>query len=104
MKYIDRARQDFKANPSSVIAHVIMLSYCYYHRYASLVHDEDFDKMMLYIKTNYDKLQHKYKHLITKEDCEAGSLYALPLDKYPQGLVTIAEALMREHTVGENTL
>ena len=103
MTPIESARRDFKEKPASIIAWILMASYLYYHRYDSIFEDVDFDKMMSYTLKHYDNLEHKYKSLVTKDDLQAGSLFALPVDKYPMGIVRLAEHYSREYELYKNT-
>lgn len=94
--YLDEvAREDFKKAKASVVAWILMASYAYYLRYESLLSDECFDKMCHYLLENYDSVQHRHKHLITKDMLKAGSCYNLTNDDYPNGLKMLTEAHIR---------
>lgn len=95
-----RAREDFKVNPSSAFAWMLMASYTYYLRYESILSDECFDGMAKYLLKEYDNLEHRYKHLVTKDMLAAGSCYNLRYEDYPYGIQRIAESLIREVQIG----
>ena len=61
------------------IAKYLMCAYAYYVDDAPLVQDHEFDKLAKHILENYDTIEHPHKHLVTKEDLEAGSY----LGEYP---------------------
>ena len=98
MNLDDKMRGDFKTSPGSVVAWIIMASWLYYHRFdsAPIISDTTYDKAFDWLGKNYDKVKHRYKHLITEDDFKSGSLYALKAKDYPQPLITIAEKLSRE--------
>lgn len=77
MKAIQKAREDYKRNPNTLVFWVIASSYLYYHHDYSLFLDEEYDKMMKLLLEKWDTINHKLKKHITKADLRAGSLYAL---------------------------
>lgn len=103
MKPIELARSDFKQNKASVFAWIVIASFLYYHRYCSIFEDEDFDKMCSFALKNFDVMEHRLKHLVSKDDLRAGSLFALSVDKYPHGVVALAEHYSREYEIYNNT-
>lgn len=94
--YDDYARECFSKNKNSVISWVLMASYSYYCLDTPLLSDEVFDKMMSWIGDNYDNLEHRHKHLISKEDCIAGSLYSIGVMGYPNIVKNSAEGLLNK--------
>ena len=62
------------------IARYMMCAYAYYEEDDPLISDYQFDMLAKYILQNYDKINHHHKHLVTKEDLEAGTY----LGKYPE--------------------
>lgn len=94
----NKMREDFKKAPGSVVAWLIMASWLYYHRFDSvpIISDTTYDKAFDWLSKNYDKVEHRFKHLITKEDFKSGSLYALKAKDYPQPLIVIAEKMSRD--------
>jgi hypothetical protein len=61
------------------IAKYLMCAYAYYVEDNPLVPDHEFDSLAKHILENYDTIEHRHKHLITKEDLQAGSY----LGEYP---------------------
>lgn len=92
----EEAREDFKKNKGSVFGWILLASYAYYIRYESLLSDETFDKMCKYALENYDALEHRHKHLVTKDMLQAGSCYNMKMSDYPNGLQMVAEKIIRE--------
>ena len=70
-----------------------MASYLYYHKHVSLLSDALYDDMARRMLARWDELDHVHKHLITKADLEAGTLYALPLTSYTSMIMHSAELL-----------
>jgi hypothetical protein len=62
------------------IARYLMCAYAYYEQDDPLISDVEFDMLAKYILQNYDDISHFHKHLVTKEDLEAGTY----LGKYPE--------------------
>ena len=75
-----------------------MASYGYYNmpQNPSLLSDECFDNMCKWLLGNYDKVEHRFKHLITKSHLEAGSLYDVHAYDYPAELIRIYNKLMED--------
>jgi hypothetical protein len=76
--------------PNAIVGWWLMASYLYYVHHESLLSDACYDDMARVIKASWDKLTHPHKHLITRHDLEAGTLYALKPEDYP--LMTRAAA------------
>ena len=91
-----KAREDFKINPSSCIAWYLMASYAYYVKDESLLSDETFDKLCKHIYDNWDSLNHKLKHLVPKESLTAGTGFDVEFYKFPNGLLRIIDNLIGE--------
>lgn len=96
MNYDERCRVDFKTNPSSCIAWYLLSSYAYYVKDESLLSDPVFDKMCLYILTNWDILEHKLKDFVPKESLSAGTGYNIAFSSFPNGFVRVIENLIKE--------
>jgi len=60
----------------------LMAAYVYYHLDDNLITDAQFDWTAKEILANYDFITHRHKHLITKEELEAGTLL-LAEENYP---------------------
>lgn len=93
----DMARQDFKKAKQSVVGWILMASFQYYHKDTNLLADTTFDKMCKWLLDNYDTVEHRYKHLITRDQLQAGSLYDLGTHDYPIQLIRISERLVENH-------
>lgn len=96
--YDHKMREDFKEAPKSVVAWLIMGSWLYYYKpnLDPILEDATFDNACKWLYENYDKVEHKYKHLIKKDDLKQGSLYSLGSYDYPGSLIWIAEAMSEE--------
>lgn len=64
-------------NVNLSVSHFIMSSFMYYKLNDSYVSDATFDWICQTLITNWDNIQHPHKHLINREDLEAGSGYAV---------------------------
>ena len=60
-----------------LVPYYLMSSYLYYKQNKSVFSDDDFDYLCKRLLDNFDNVKHMHKHLITKEDLESGSGYAL---------------------------
>lgn len=67
----------------------LMASYAYYHNGTpfKIMTDEEYDLTAKDLLDNWDTFEHQHKYLITKEDLECGSLYALKKQDYPRMVV-----------------
>ena len=66
----------------------LMSSYLYYKEDRQVLTDEDFDKLAKRLLDNWDKVEHMHKHLISKEDLQAGTGYAI---QYTQRIINAAK-------------
>lgn len=82
--------------PGQMLARFLMASYAYYIRYQSLMPDQEFDKLALDLKECWDDFEHMHKHLVTIEDLNAGSLFAMREEDYPLMVRGAAEMWIRE--------
>lgn len=95
----DKAREDFKTNPSSVLAWILMSSYAYYIQDDPILSDGCFDKMCKYALDNYDKLKHRHvERFITKEALRAGTMYHITHDAYPHWCIRMVNQLRKQLT------
>lgn len=74
----------------------LMSSYQYYHRYASLIEDSEFDAITRRLLESWESFDHQHKHLVSLDDLRAGTLYALPAKDYPTMVVHASEDWSRE--------
>ncbi len=61
----------------------LMASYGYYIHNISIMADEEFDKLAKDLLKEWGTFEHQHKHLVTKSDLRAGTLYALKEEEYP---------------------
>jgi NAD-dependent DNA ligase len=66
-------------NPNMLVPYYLMLSYAYYKLDDPLVSDAFYDKLARKLLKEYDNIDHYHKHLISKDDLQAGSF----LGEYP---------------------
>jgi len=67
-----------------VLQRFLMCSYMYYIKSKAVLPDEEYDQMAKRLLKEWDTFEHPHKYLVTKEDLEAGTLYALKESDYPQ--------------------
>ena len=66
----------------------LMSSYLYYKEDRQVLTDEDFDRLAKRLLDNWDSVDHMHKHLISKEDLQAGTGYAI---QYTQRIINAAK-------------
>jgi hypothetical protein len=91
-----KGRELIKFNPNLIVPWFLMASYLYYHKNQSLFSDEYYDELSKELLSRWDQVEHRHKHLITKEHLIAGSLYNLKEDDYPKFCKSAALALAME--------
>ena len=84
----------YSRRPNAIIGWWLMASYLYYHKHCSLLSDALYDDMARRMLARWDELEHMHKHLITKADLEAGTLFALPLASYTNMIRDSADLLV----------
>lgn len=67
----------------------LMSSYLYYKEDRQVLTDEDFDRLAKRLLDNWDSVDHMHKHLISKEDLQAGTGYAI---QYTQRIINAAKS------------
>lgn len=60
-----------------LVPHFLMCSYLYYELDISPIPDEQFDRMAKRLLNLWDTVEHRHKHLITREDLAAGTGFAI---------------------------
>lgn len=98
-----KAKEDLNYKLSSVIGWLLVASYLYYHRHRSLFEDDQFDELCTIARDNWDSITHTLKHLVTLEDLNAGTMYAIKESEYPNGLKRFAEAIYRDQEAYNNS-
>lgn len=69
----------------------LMCSYLYYILDTAVIPDEVFDAIAARLHKEYDSLEHPHKHLVSKEDLSAGTLYSVR--HYPTMIMSAASRL-----------
>lgn len=94
---LDKKAQELVAEkPNLMIPWLLMASYLYYHNNQSMFSDDYYDALSKELLLKWDQVEHPHKHLITKDDLMAGSLYKLKELDYPSMCKAGALFLMRE--------
>lgn len=83
-------------NKNMLIPWYIMAAYAYYVNDDPIISDSLYDTLAKQILLEYDNIQHQHKHLIDKDQLEAGTC----LIKYP----SIIEGAVKELRNGKNRL
>lgn len=83
-------------NPGQMLAQFLMASYLYYIRFQSPMSDAEFDKLTRDLKECWDDFEHRHKYLVTREDLNAGTLFALSEEDYPLIVKGAADMWLRE--------
>jgi len=99
MNLDDKGRELIKFNPNLIVPWFLMASYLYYHNNQSLFSDEYYDELSKELLSRWDQVEHRHKHLITKDHLIAGSLYTLKEEDYP--VMCKAGALLMVRELGE---
>jgi NAD-dependent DNA ligase len=68
----------------------------YYIEDESLVSDSEYDTLCVRLLNNFDKIEHRHKYLINKEDLKAGTGFALSKKDYPSIVIGAAKHLKEE--------
>lgn len=71
------------------IAKYLMCAFAYYEQADPLISDQEFDELGKWLLENYDNVEHMHKHLVTKEDLDAGTY----LGEYP----TIVKGAVKDY-------
>lgn len=72
----------------------LMTSYLYYVLNVSVILDDLYDSIAKTLLARYDEFDHQHKHLVSKADLEAGTLYHLRGNDYPQMIQMAADLWM----------
>lgn len=67
--------------------------YMYYVLDCPVITDEAFDRLCKHLLDHWEEIEHPHKHLVSKEDLEAGTGYSIPVHKYPQIVKCIGDQL-----------
>lgn len=83
-------------SPKEALSKYLMASYLYYIRYQSVMPDVEYDELSKYLMEHWDTFEHMHKHLVTQEDLQAGTLFALADGDYPLIVKGAAEMWLRD--------
>ena len=89
-----KAKNLLEGNPNMMVPWFLMASYLYYHKNESMFSDEYYDALSKELLLKWDEVEHSHKHLVTKDDLMAGSLYKLKEMDYPSMCKGAAHHLM----------
>lgn len=73
----------------------LMASHLYYIRYQSVMPDFEYDQLAKDLLKGYDDFEHQHKHLVSKDDLRAGTLYAISEEQYPKMVRAAADIWVR---------
>lgn len=83
--------------PKQALQKYLMLSYLYYVRMESVVEDAEYDALAKFLLSRYNDWQdHQHAYLVSKEDLESGTLYAVSQKDYPKMIVASADVWLRD--------
>lgn len=84
--------------PQACVGWLLMASWIYYSKphMTPLLSDSCFDILCKSTLERFDKIEHRFKHLITEEDLKAGSLFSLGDYNFPRQVCYIAEDLSQK--------
>ena len=82
--------------PMSIVPWFLIASYTYYHHDLSVLSDGMYDELATTILEQWDNIEHVHKYLITKDDLQAGSMYRLKAEDYPNSTKGAASHLVRQ--------
>lgn len=75
----------------------LMLSYLYYKVDNSHVSDAMYDYICNQLNKHWDKIEHRHKHLIDRDQLSAGTGYYLKFDEFPTIIKTAAVQALRDN-------
>ena len=81
--YEARAKYIISRSKHMSVPYYLMASYAYYEQDDPIFSDAYYDELANFILNNYDTIDHYHKHLISKDDLEAGSY----LGSYPSKVI-----------------
>lgn len=76
-------RASVAARPDSVVAWLLMASLAYYRDDAPILSDGCFDELCKGLAARWERVPHPHARLLTMEDLQAGSTFAIPFGDYP---------------------
>lgn len=84
--------------PRQALQLFLICSVAYYHKYESLLSDNDYDYLSTYLWDTWDEWQdHVHAYLVTKGNLQSGSLYNVAYKEYPTVVTVATDVYLREH-------
>jgi NAD-dependent DNA ligase len=90
-KHPDSIIQNIKS-ANQCLSWWLIHSYLYYRLASPVISDKDFDTLTSWLKMSWDQIDHIHKHLVTIDDLNAGSGYAI---SYPLMVQSCANRILR---------
>ena len=78
---------DVSSACGKILQRWLMASYAYYIEDVSLLADTQYDADAKLLLKYWDDFEHVHKHLVTRGDLEAGTLFRLSMKDYPLPVV-----------------
>jgi hypothetical protein len=78
------------------VGQYLIHSYLYYICNRPVISDEEFDKICKHLLDNWDDINHMHKHLLCREDLQAGTGFAIKYDDYPEIVKSCATRLYQK--------
>ena len=76
------------------VSKYLIHSYLYYICNRPVISDAEFDKICKDLLKDWDNVSHMHKHLVTREDLEAGTGFAIKYHDYPEIVKSCATRLV----------
>lgn len=86
------------ASANQCLAWWLVHSFLYYRAHQPILTDAQFDTINGWLKIGWNQVTHPHKYLVTMEDLNAGSGYAI---RYPLSVESAAWQVLRDHTAKE---
>lgn len=77
----------------------MMSSYLYYHRYESIITDEEYDYVCKRLHDDYDHVTHNHKVYLDRNSLKAGTAYQMKAKDYPTVTRVAAEQWARDEFI-----
>jgi len=74
----------------------LMASYAYYQLSEAIISDGLYDHLAKLMLSRWDEIEHRHKHLITRDDLSAGTHLMSPGQDYPTIVKDAAERLIED--------
>ncbi len=85
-------------NPKQSLQLFLICSVAYYHKYESLISDEQYDYLSKYLLEHFEDWQdHEHSWLVSKENLTAGTMYNIKYTDYPTIIRVATDMHLREY-------